>query len=54
MLYSLHILCSKVLYPNSYFKRYEPKGMKKVPLFEYEIPHYRKQPARWAETKPTK
>jgi hypothetical protein len=28
--------------------------MKKVPLFEYEIPLYRKRPIDWAEQKPTR
>ena len=31
-------------------------GMKKTPLFEYEVPTYRKRPTEWFETqdKPTR
>jgi hypothetical protein len=32
----------------------ERQDMKKTPLFEYEIPIYRKRPSDWDESKPTR
>jgi len=30
------------------------REMKKTPLFEYEVPLYRKRPTEWFEDKPTR
>jgi hypothetical protein len=32
----------------------ERQAMKKTPLFEYEIPTYRKRPTKWIEIEPSK
>jgi len=49
----MFFIAEKLLTATHTSKRIEQE-MKKVPLFEYEIPSYRKRPTEWAVSKQTR